>query len=86
MSEKLSIVSGDEDCSSSSVPPSLTATSSSMEGSGVILEPSKGGPTHLSDIPVKDVIIVIFMLLLWLYSIALIVRAWAKIHNLPGTY
>ncbi len=47
-------------------------------------EPSKGGRTELSEIPVKDVVIVIFMLLLWLYSIMLIVRAWAKIHNLPG--
>jgi len=38
----------------------------------------------LNSIPVKDVIIVAFMLSLWLYSIMLIVRAWSKIHNLPG--
>jgi len=38
----------------------------------------------VSSVPVKDVVIVAFMLSLWLYSILLIVRAWAKIHNLPG--
>ena len=38
----------------------------------------------MSAIPVKDVVIVIFMLGLWLYSILLIVRAWAKVHVLPG--
>ena len=48
--------------------------------------PSAGGRTDLLDIPIKDVIIVMFMLCLWLYSIMLIVRAWAKIHNLPGEY
>ena len=47
---------------------------------------SKGGKTKISEIPVKDVIIVIFMLGLWLYSILLIVRAWAKVHVLPGNY
>lgn len=47
---------------------------------------SKGGRTKFSDIPVKDVVIVFFMLALWLYSIMLIVRAWAKIHVLPGEY
>ena len=46
--------------------------------------PAKGGPTHFSDIPVKDLVIVGFMLGLWLYSIALIVRAWAKVHHMPG--
>ena len=45
---------------------------------------SKGGKTDMSAIPVKDVVIVIFMLGLWLYSILLIVRAWAKVHVLPG--
>ena len=70
-----------EDCSS--VPPSSLSSPLSGEAA-VSLEPSKGGPTRLGEIPVKDIIIVIFMLCLWLYSIALIVRAWAKIHNLPG--
>lgn len=46
---------------------------------------SKGGRTKFSDIPVKDVVIVFFMLALWLYSIMLIVRAWAKIHVLPDS-
>ena len=48
--------------------------------------PSIGGATKISEIPVKDVVIVIFMLSLWIYSIMLIVRAWSKVHNLPGTF
>ena len=38
------------------------------------------GIARLSEIPVKDVVIVVFMLSLWAYSIALIVRAWAKVN------
>ena len=49
-----------------------------------LLSPAKGGPTDLSAIPVKDVLIVLFMLGLWLYSIMLIVRAWAKVHHVEG--
>lgn len=46
---------------------------------------AKGGPTNLSAIPPKDFVIVFFMFMLWMYSIMLIVKAWSKIHNLPGT-
>ena len=38
------------------------------------------GIARLSEIPMKDVVIVVFMLSLWAYSIALIVRAWAKVN------
>ena len=44
------------------------------------------GIARLSEIPVKDVVIVVFMLTLWAYSIALIVRAWAKVNLNVGTY
>ncbi len=42
------------------------------------------GAARLSEIPVKDVVIVLFMLSLWGYSIFLIVRAWAKVHQIAG--
>ena len=42
------------------------------------------GIARLSEIPVKDVVIVVFMLSLWAYSIALIVRAWAKLNLNAG--
>ena len=44
----------------------------------------KGAATLWSEVPVKDWVIVLFMLGLWLYSIMLIVRAWAKVHHMPG--
>ena len=42
------------------------------------------GIARLTEIPVKDVVIVMFMLCLWAYSIALIVRAWAKVNLNAG--
>ncbi|TRY70749.1 hypothetical protein TCAL_07346 [Tigriopus californicus] len=39
----------------------------------------KLAPTNLSDIPPKEVIIVILMLLLWLYSILLTRKAWYRL-------
>lgn len=59
-------------------------------GANVTLDDDDDGEvsakTDFSEIPLKDVVIVMFMLILWLYSIMLMLRAWAKIHNLPGQW
>ena len=43
--------------------------------SDVDFQPSTN-PTNLADIPAKEIIIVILMLSLWIYSIVLTRRAW----------
>jgi hypothetical protein len=66
--------------------PAEANASAAINQDGHVYHGDKGGRTDLTDVPVKDVIIVLFMLGLWAYSIRLIVKAWSKIHNLPGKH
>ena len=47
-----------------------------VNGTGVAVAPS---PTNLSEIPTKEVIIVLLMLSLWIYSIHMTRRAWHRL-------
>ena len=47
-----------------------------VNGTGVPVAPS---PTNLSEIPAKEVIIVVLMLSLWIYSIHMTRRAWHRL-------
>ena len=47
-----------------------------VNGTGIPVAPA---PTNLSEIPAKEVIIVVLMLSLWLYAIHMTRRAWVRL-------